>query len=138
MELSSTPDQAAGGTWAVDLTVLQHGRTPLDGVRPEIVITDGARREKFVATPAGSPGVYHADVVFPDEGTWRYAVRDGFGQRHTYPPVVIKGAAAVPATARSPRDDGIPLTVVALAVLVGLVAAGLTFGVQRRRRISPA
>ena len=42
VQLSSTPKGAqAGMLWVVNLTVLQHGVTPLAGVRPEIRIAQG-------------------------------------------------------------------------------------------------
>nr|MBA2296735.1 hypothetical protein [Actinomycetota bacterium] len=89
--LSSLPkDTAAGDTWAVDLTVLQHGRKPLEGIAPVLTIANGdGDSRQFVGTPAGKPGVYHVDVVFPSSGTWSYQVWDDFSQTHTYKPVEI-------------------------------------------------
>ena len=40
--LSSTPDGvAAGKPWNVDITILQHGRTPLEGLSPRVQISSG-------------------------------------------------------------------------------------------------
>ena len=42
--LSSLPDDARPGEpWVVDLTVLQHGRTPLEGVEPAMIIEPADR-----------------------------------------------------------------------------------------------
>ena len=59
--LDSTPDGTAPGQkWDVNITVLQHGRTPLDGVKPTVTISSGDSSKTFSATPTGKPGVYRA------------------------------------------------------------------------------
>ena len=92
VKLSSRPTGlAAGETWVVDITVLQHGVTPLPGVKPTLTIRKVQRT--LSAAPTGNPvartfstratgrtGVYRARVVFPSAGTWRYEVYDGFTQ----------------------------------------------------------
>lgn len=75
-----------GSDWNVELTILQHGRTPLDGLSPVIMVqkADGAP-QAFTATPAGKPGVYEATVEFPSDGTYTYAIDDGFSRTHVNP-----------------------------------------------------
>ena len=127
--LGSLPrDTPAGGTWSVDLTVLQHGRTPLEGIVPAVTIAngDGERRE-FAGTATGKPGVYRVDVVFPTAGTWTYEVWDGFSQTHTYMPVEI---GAPPAGASFPT---LPVAGIALA----LIAAAALVLFLRRSRTAP-
>lgn len=93
VQLASTPDGvAAGDTWAAELTVLQHGRTPLDGLSPTVTIESGSHEQTFPAAATGRPGVYRADVVFPTAGTWAWRIWDGFTQTHTYTPVVVAPA----------------------------------------------
>ena len=135
VELSSTPDGLAPGKpWNVELTVLQHGRTPLEGVEPSIVVTDGRGAERTVAaTPSGVPGVYRASVVFPSAGTWEYVVDDGFSQRHSYPPVTI----GAPGPAAPPDDDPFPWAAFIAALAAGAVAAAAT-SLLVRRRAAPA
>ena len=61
--LSSLPDGTRPGeAWVVDLTVLQHGRTPLEGVEPRVLIEAAERRDEqaFVAKPTERAGVYRA------------------------------------------------------------------------------
>src|SRR5918998_4214411 len=90
--ISSTPDRvAAGQPWTVHIEVLQHGRTPAEGLRPRIVIRSGDAVREFAAAPTGRPGVYRANVVFPAAGTWRYEVFDGFNDAlpHRFTPVRI-------------------------------------------------
>ena len=90
VQLSSTPDGVrSGAAWRVDLTVLRHGRTPLAGVAPVVRISRLSSKRSFAAQPTGRRGVYHADVVFPAAGTWRWEIWDGFSRTHTYAPVTI-------------------------------------------------
>jgi hypothetical protein len=95
VKLSSTPRGVEAGTpWVVNLTVLQHGVTPLAGVRPEVRIAQGAVQRSFAARPTARTGVYRARVVFPRAGVWRWTIWDGFTREHTYSPVTIARAAA--------------------------------------------
>jgi hypothetical protein len=94
---SQPPDGGGpGSTWDVELNVLQHGVTPLDGVSPAITIRnlDNGDTRTFRATPTGEPGKYAAKVVFPSAGTWDYEINDGFSQTHTFKPIAIVGDAA--------------------------------------------
>jgi YtkA-like protein len=148
--LSSLPDGTQPGkAWHVTLTILQHGRTPLSSLRPTVAVTsaDGATTRTFAARPARQPGLYTADVVFPNAGTWRYAVNDGFSQVHRFAPVAIgSGAARVPVGSQSgagpagangpvDRDDdrGNVAAALAVAVVAGLAAALAAFLLVRRR-----
>src|SRR5918996_3379865 len=70
-----------GDTWQAELTLLQHGVTPLEGVHPTITIT-GPETRTFEFVPTGKPGIYLADVAFPSGGTWSYTVNDDFSQVH--------------------------------------------------------
>ena len=62
--LSSLPPAGlpANQDWPVDITVLQHGETPLAGVTPIVRIRDDGGKvvKSFTATPTGRTGVYHA------------------------------------------------------------------------------
>jgi hypothetical protein len=145
--LSSTPaGTPPGQPWDVDITVLQHGRTPLEGVSPTVHISSGDTARTFVAEPTGKPGVYHARVVFPNAGSWSYEVHDGFVSdfAHTFPAVQIGdgGSPAVPvadttqpAPAGAADDGGIAagwLWGAGAALLLALAVLGL----DRRRRVA--
>ena len=75
-------DVSAGETWNAEITVLQHGRTPLAGVKPTLTIRNaaGGETKTFAAEPTDRAGVYEAKVVFPSSGSWSYEVYDGFVQ----------------------------------------------------------
>jgi hypothetical protein len=95
VQLSSTPTGSrAGVPWVVNLTVLQHGRTPLDGIQPHVRISQGAIARQFLARPTSKVGVYRARVVFPRAGMWRWSIWDGFSRTHTYKPVQVLPSAA--------------------------------------------
>ena len=143
--LSSTPEGVAPGTpWRVDVTLLQHGRTPLAGVHPVVVIRSGDVERRFPAAATGKRGVYRAEVVFPTAGRWRYEVLDGFvmNQRHTFPPATIGGstraAAPAPAPAQAPPSGStVELGWLAPGILA-LLAAGAVLLWSRRSAGAPA
>jgi hypothetical protein len=94
VQLSSTPNGArAGVPWVVSLTVLQHGVTPLDGIQPQVQISQGTLSRSFAARPTAKTGVYRARVVFPRAGMWKWSIWDGFSRTHTYKPVKVARAA---------------------------------------------
>ena len=136
VQLSAVPTDGtkAGTKLPIDVTVLQHGRTPLDGVTPVFRIRDSGRKvvAEYRGEPTGKTGVYHVDVTFPEAGLASYEVYDGFdeyggAQTHTYAPIEIapKGGDSVPWA---------PIVVgTALAVALALVAL-LAF---RRPRQAP-
>jgi hypothetical protein len=120
--------------WPVDITVLQHGQTPLAGVTPIVRIRDGGGKVvgSFPAKPTGKTGVYHAEVRFPGEGTYSYEVYDGFtqyggAQTHTFKPVEV-GAPS----------DSFPYLPVGLGLALALALAGATIGYRRQDRPEPA
>ena len=124
--LSSTPAGVQPGkTWGVDVTVLQHGRTPLTGVHPVVTIRGGDTIKDFAASPTGKPGVYRAEVVFPSAGRWTYQIDDGFISQmpHTYPAVQIGGPGATSADGGGPNllwlIPGIALLLAAALLLIG-------------------
>jgi hypothetical protein len=142
--LGSLPDGVQPReAWVVDLTVLQHGRTPLEGVEPRVLIRaarGGAERD-FVAEPTGRAGVYRARVVFPSAGRWTYAVDDDFSQVHKLGSVLIgargerASVAAGPTSAR-PSDPGDGVTLLGalgIALGAGVVATLFTTALRRRR-----
>ena len=52
VKLSSTPTGSrAGEPWVVQLTVLQHGQTPLADLQPHVRIEQGALARQFLARP---------------------------------------------------------------------------------------
>jgi hypothetical protein len=134
--LSSLPPSGleANQAWPVDITVLQHGRTPLAGVTPIVRIRDDGGKvvKSFTAQPTGKTGVYHAVIKFPGSGTFSYEVYDGFvtyggAQTHTFKPVQIG----------SPSDS-FPYLPLGIAAALVLALGAATTVVWRRRAHEPA
>ena len=126
-----------GDTWHTEMTVLQHGVTPLEGLIPTITISadETGETRQFTATPTGKPGVYEADVVFPEAGTWRIVADSTFGESTlTYGPVLIE-PSSVPGSGGFGDFPFVPV----LAMVGGLaLVAAAAFGVLRQRRLTPA
>jgi hypothetical protein len=126
VQLSSLPAGTnAGGTWTPTLTILRHGVTPLDGLRPAVRIIDATGEiTTFAAKPVGAPGTYVAEVTFPSAGTWRYEIWDGFSQTHTYSPVTIGDGG----------DASFPTVPVTAGLLAAMALAGALLVALRKRR----
>jgi hypothetical protein len=150
-------DLAPREPWQVEMTLLQHGVTPLEGVEPRVIVTSakGGDSKTFPARATDEPGVYHAVVAFPSAGTWRYVVDDGFAAQHTYPPVqvgkvgkkeaaetvaVSNTAAATPPSPGSPAsgDDGPSWLLALVAAVVAALAAGFGAAFLQRRGRGPS
>jgi hypothetical protein len=147
--LSSLPDGTQPReVWMVDLTVLQHGRTPLEGVQPRVLIREarGGDEKAFPAKPTERAGVYRAHVAFPSAGRWTYAVDDDFSQVHELGSVRIgvggdsASVAARPASvAPADPDGGVTLAgALGIALGAGLLAALFTAALRRRGHVKPA
>lgn len=141
--LSSVPDGTPPGQpWKVNITILQHGVTPVEGLRPELVITkpDGTERS-FPARPAKGAGVYRATVFFPTKGEWSYGVSQGFmGAEQKLGKVDVGGGNAGAATPPSPDvadQGGIDLPMALLAALLAGGVAVLGVGLIQRRGSAP-
>ena len=137
VQLSAVPTDGleAGTSLPIDITVLQHGQTPLDGVTPVFRIRDGGGGlvAEYRGRPTGEPGVYSVDARFPEPGTFRYEVYDGFEQYgdprvHRYAPVEIAPVGG---------DGSFPFLPVVIggALALGLGVAALV--VVRRGRPEP-
>lgn len=134
---SPLPDgTAVGETWSPEITVLQHGQTPLGGLSPVVTIRKDAADEErsYTAAETAETGVYRANVVFPSGGDWRVVVESGFwgeGSTVTYGPVTIGSPTAV-------GPGSFPtVPIAAVALLLGLVALA-ALAIRRTRRLTPA
>jgi len=128
-------DVEPGATWSPRITILQHGRTPLDGLAPTVAIRDdGGASHTFPAAATDEPGVYAAEVTFPTAGRWSVVVESGFGDsRLTYGPVTIDDAGGAATDGWAPLPGAALVAALALALLAG---GALAF--RRARRLTPA
>jgi hypothetical protein len=138
--LDSTPAGiAAGQPWKVDITVLAHGRTPVEGMPATVRIRSSGGDAKEFRTRETAPGVYHADVVFPAGGAWSYEVVDGYiHQIHTFPPVEVSGAPVVASTVPARQPDGGIAQGWLWAAGAALLLAFAVIAVDRRRHTAGA
>ncbi|MGB8982926.1 MAG: c-type cytochrome [Anaerolineales bacterium] len=132
----------AGKPLTVGFTVLQHGRTPMDGLEPTIVANLYKEQEFVVyAEPDGEPGHYTATLTFPKEGEWRWIVR-AFSMEQQMPMLAVAPPAAAalkqPVAETEPVAASIPplLIVRGLAVGIGLIALAVAY--RRRSRLAIA
>jgi hypothetical protein len=130
--LSSTPAELAPGQpWNVDITVLAHGRTPVEGAPAFVRIRSGDAVKEFPTKETAEPGVYRASVVFPAAGVWEYEVVDGYTQQvHAFPAVNVTGDAA----ARAPDSGGGVAAVWLWGAGAALLLALAVLALDRRRR----
>jgi hypothetical protein len=107
--LSSTPTGVSPGQpWNVDITVLAHGRTPVEGAPAVVRIRSGDAVKEFPTTETSKPGVYRASVVFPAAGVWDYEVVDGYTQQvHAFPAVDVAGEPVSAVVQAPDTGDGI-------------------------------
>jgi hypothetical protein len=123
---------APGETWNARIEILQHGRTPLTGVEPAVIVGD----QRFPAKPTDKPGVYTAAVKFTQAGNVEYLVDDGFGNAgaagHSFFAEIGGSAAPAPAAAAGDDFPWMPMLAGAFAAL------GLAVLVTSRRGTVPA
>ncbi|HUF00169.1 MAG TPA: c-type cytochrome [Anaerolineales bacterium] len=133
---------AAGKPLTVGFTVLQHGKTPIDGLAPTITATL-LKEEQFVvnAEPSGKPGHYTATLTFPKAGDWRWSIQ-AFTMDQLMPMLSVAAPSAVTLNQPVVKTEPVaastsPLLIVrVLAFAVGL--AGLLLAYQRRSRLALA
>jgi hypothetical protein len=126
------PDSTASGdTRHTTITVLQHGRTPLEGVTPTLTIQNGGEKRTFTAKATDEPGKYAVAVTFPSGGPWTISVYDGFTQ-YGNPQTTTFGTVEVTGGPAATGGD-FPLGWT-LAGLGAALAAGLALLFLRRSR----
>jgi hypothetical protein len=136
--LSSLPDGVGPGqTWQAELTVLQHGRTPLTGIEPTLTIrnADSGTRRTFAGRPTGRPGVYVVAVRFPSAGRWTIEAYDGFVQYGGARTHTFGGVEVVPGGG---GGSGFRVWPVAGGILAALGIGALALALRRRLRAQPA
>lgn len=136
-------DPVAGGTAVLDLTVLQHGQTPVSWPRITVIATLGGSDAtiRAAAVPSGVEGHYTVSLTLPVEGRWALTFDSAdlmMQGRRTVgvvagaaPPPVVTPPAPAPAIA---PDPAIAAGIAAAAAAL-VVAAGLSL-IRARRRVT--
>lgn len=125
----------AGEPITIGFTVLQHGRTPMDGLHP-IITANLAKDQEIVfnAEPEGKIGHYTATLTFPQDGEWSWSIQ-AFTMNQPMPMLNVASAgsiASMPLTTRT--GPAIPplMWVSGISFAVGVVGAVIAF--RRRSR----
>lgn len=127
----------AGEPLTIGFTVLQHGKTPMEGLDPTITATS-SNSESFMvhAKPEGETGHYAATLTFPAEGNWTWSIR-AFSMEQVMPELSVAAPSATSAN-QQPVAVAAPISAVlivrVLALVIGL--AGLVVAYQRKSRLA--
>ncbi len=154
----------AGEVWKADITVLQHGQTPLPAevdAKPTLTIVnaESGQAKTFPAKATNrKAGVFTAAVVFPSNGRWSYEVYDGFdnwagnpepcAKTHTFGTIDVGGGGSTASSSGQPpsgpaaepaSSSGFPAWPVGGGIAGALAAAlAVALLVQRRGQREPA
>jgi hypothetical protein len=129
-------DVTPGEETTVELTVLQHGATPVDWPRITIVATNsdtGAVVRADADASSSRLGLYEAALILPTEGAWAITYES--------PDLVMEGTASLRAIAAAPvvvASEGglLPIALVAITLLL-LAALALVMVRTSRHAIEP-
>ena len=128
-------DPTASGETVIDLTVLQHGVTPIDWIGLTVVATNAATGETVsaIAQPVRQ-GRYQATLTFPSAGDWSLAFTSGdLMVQGTGPLAIAVGTPAPVAGAASDASGAAPMIALGLLV-VGFLATFAVMVIRDRRR----
>jgi hypothetical protein len=113
----------AGAPFTIGFTVLQHGKTPVDGLTPRITLSSASgERVTVFAEGEGGPGHYVATITLPETGAWTWQI-DAFGPIATMAPITV--AAPAPAPAPVMPAPALALWGALAAVAIALLAVAL-------------
>jgi len=130
-------DVVAGEPLTIGFTVLQHGKTPMEGLDPTITATS-SNSESFMvhAKPEGETGHYAVTLTFPADGNWTWSIR-AFSMEQAMPALSVAAPIAA-SVSQQPVAATAPISAVSivrvLALVIGL--AGLVVAYQRKSRMA--
>jgi hypothetical protein len=98
----------AGQQYTIEFQVRQHGRTLLNGLRPELLVGLGSgRKETIPAVPRGGPaaGTYAATFTAPSTGPLLLTIKSGWGssELNLLPQAVLAAGTKRPAMGAADR-----------------------------------
>jgi hypothetical protein len=126
----------AGETYQLGYTILQHGKTPVEGAETEITARNPATGEtlRFAGRADGKPGHYVAEVTFPEGGAWSWSVTQGEFAVHELGELSVASAPAVAVAASA--TTSLPIwglvLAAATAIALGVFASQLVVVIRRR------
>ena len=137
--MDAPTDPPAGGGTPIELSVLQHGVTPVSWPTLTVVATDATSGTvvRAEAEAKGAEGSYIATVVFPSAGEWTLTFESaeldmsGSAAVSVAPPMVA--AQPVAAATAASNLDAAPLLFLLIAAAVAVAVAG--FALKGRRAL---
>ncbi len=83
------PEQiSVGAKVLLNFLIKQHGVTPLAGLKPTVVLTQGSDAPTRISAGEGkAKGWYTATLSFAKPGDWHITIESGFGKSATTLPV---------------------------------------------------
>jgi hypothetical protein len=134
--IMDTPPDDPGGPGqpiTIGFTLLQHGVTPVDWGKAQVVLTNEAtgRSVTFDAQPQGAVGHWVAEISLPADGTWSYEVRHDLEiEMMGFDPITVGPAAAQAAGLPASTSVGVqPALLLAAGFLSLLALAGVMAGI---------
>lgn len=128
----------AGEPITIGFTVLQHGRTPMDGLDPTVTARL-SMTEKFIAKaePQGETGHYVATLTFPKEGDWEWSIQ-AFTMDQVMPVLSVAAPGIASGSTSFVRTEPplIPPLLIVRTVALALGLIGLVVIVRRRSRLA--
>jgi len=134
-------DVVAGKPLTIGFTVLQHGKTPMEGLEPTVT-AQLSFDEKLVVYPdaEGEPGHYVATLTFPKAGDWEWAIQ-AFTMDQPMPVLSVAApgvaSASQPVKAESVTASVSPLLILR-ALAFGIALVGLVIVMRRKSRLAVA
>jgi len=132
--LDEAPRAEPGATTDVGFTIRQHGQRPVNVDDVAVVIRVDGGDQTWPAVQQGPVGHYVAEVTFPDEGEYGWAIRQGWFGDYDMGRLKVGGVAGV---SSGSRWSDTSWTLRGLLVLPIVASAGL-FLLDRSRRRRPA
>jgi hypothetical protein len=131
--LDETPQAEPGETTEVGFTILQHGRTPVAVEDVAVIVRDEGTDQEWPAVAQGKTGHYVAEVTFPAEGDYTWAVRQGWFGEYDLGPLEVGGGAGTAAAASTSWWSDSPWALRVLLVLPIVASVGLFLRDRRSR-----
>lgn len=88
-------------------TVLQHGRTPLNGLKPRLEAEAGGVEVRTAATAGKRDGQYQATLTLPRAGEWTITIHSGFHESKVtlLPLTAVAAGTTAPAVSDAVRGQ---------------------------------
>lgn len=131
----------AGYPFTVGFTVLQHGRTPLDGLTPYVTASLSGEEVIVRAEQDKTPGHYTATLTLPTSGQWSWSIQ-AFTMDQPMPTLnvaaPVAGASQSATQVEPAQASPISAVWIVRALALGLGVIGLVFAFRHKSRLAYA